>query len=529
MTRITTNDQGWLEPTVFGAVRRFWVMVLLIALLAAASAVGYTLMSPALYRADATITVPPTTQAQNDTGDQYFDSQVVLLRSSEVAERAAQIADAALNRDLLSTNDFLPESGLLKITPPEGANPGTYGSSLISLSFTSDDPRVAQIGANAVLQAFDDARVAAITAEGEAAVAAIERTMRDARTRGQLSDLVDMRTKRLVDQEVDVSRHPTFGWAVIPQTPVNGNSKRAGLIGLFVGAVLGAALAYARALRRQPIGGPGAAAAIYDAPLIGEVPTPREPVGRGVEARDLSVVTEPGSPAAESYRMAAGYLDSIRLAREGSLVAAVVAATAGQQKSLVLANLALAAAERGTSVLAIDADAGPLTTLLVPGSAQAGGLDQVLDGQLSMSECLQPSKVDPRIAVLGAPASAGGARSGGARSGGVPYTKAIEELVAEASASFDLVLIDSPPLLVKAEANELAAKAEAAIVLVGPDDPVREHLTMVKRLDLVGSAVVGYLFWTRSGRSWSSWRLPQPRAARQRRDAELSSTVPTWD
>ena len=46
------------EPTVFGAVRRYRTMVLAIAVLAMVAAVGYTVMQPKTYTAQASITVP---------------------------------------------------------------------------------------------------------------------------------------------------------------------------------------------------------------------------------------------------------------------------------------------------------------------------------------------------------------------------------------------------------------------------------------------------------------------------------------
>src|SRR5215207_236385 len=111
-------------------------MVLVIAVLTAAGAVGYTFLEPETYRAHATITVSPTTQVQGEARSQYFDSQVLLVQSQEVAERAARIANAALNETVLTPGDFAGEGKSLEITPPEGAQPGSFGSSLLALSFT---------------------------------------------------------------------------------------------------------------------------------------------------------------------------------------------------------------------------------------------------------------------------------------------------------------------------------------------------------------------------------------------------------
>jgi Mrp family chromosome partitioning ATPase/capsular polysaccharide biosynthesis protein len=517
--KATNIGQGRFEPTVFGAVRRYRIMVVVIALLTAATAAGYALVEPANYRANATVTVPQTSLSQGEARDQYLDSQVLLLQSQEVAERAARIANAALNANVLSARDFSGEGKSLDITPPEGATPGSYGSSIVAVSFTWPSARVAQVGTNAVLQAFDDARAAAIIAQGEATVAGIEKAIRDARTRGQLVDLLNQRTQTLVNQEVDLARHPTVAWAAEPQIPVNGNAKRSGAIGLVIGTVLAAGLAYARASRNQSLEDPLDAAAIYDAPLIGEVPAPgtdRIVSNGSVAAGLLPMAADPRSPA-EAYRFTARSIDRIRAARGHRLALAFVSTDTGAERSFVVANVAIAVAESGTPVLAVDAEStdGSLTALLLPGSPPEDGFEQVLAGRRPLSECIQPSPLNHGLHVLGAgPAPV-------ERTTGAAYAKAVEKVIAEAKETFDLVLIDSPALLRVARATELVDDSDAAIVVLGPGEPVRDHITMAERLDLVESEVVGYIY-RRARRGPRFVRhLRDRRAARTARQTDL--------
>jgi Mrp family chromosome partitioning ATPase/capsular polysaccharide biosynthesis protein len=489
----TSIRQDRFEPTVFGAVRRYRVMVSVVALLTAAAAVGYTLVEPEVYRAHATVTVPQTSLSQGEARDQYVDSQVLLLQSEEVADRAVRIANAALNANLLSTRDFLGEGRSLEITPPEGATPGSYGSSIVAVSFTWPNAKVAQVGTNAVLQAFDDARVAAITAQGEAIVAGIERAMRNVKTQGQLTDLQNQRTQTLVNQQVDLTRHPTVAWAPEPQVPINGNSKRSGAIGLVIGTVLGAGIAYARASRNRCLEGPRDAAAIYEAPLLGEIPAPRP--GRIFSNRmpvvgQLPVAADPRSSAAEAFRFTARSVERIRTARGVRMAVAFVSTDTGGDKTSVVANVALAVAESGMPVLAVDADStdGGLTALLLAGSPPANGFEQVLAGQLSVSDCIQPSPLNHGLNVLGAwPAPPDSAT-------GAAYGRAMEKAIADAKESFDLVLIDSPALLRVARATEIVDDSDAVIVVHGPDESLEDHIAMKERLDLGESEVVGYIY-----------------------------------
>jgi Mrp family chromosome partitioning ATPase/capsular polysaccharide biosynthesis protein len=565
--KATSIEDGRFEPTVVGAVRRYRIMVLVIAALTAASAVGYTLVVPEVYLAQATVTVPQTSLSEEEASDQYLDSQVLLLKSQEVADRAARIANATLNQNVLSARDLSGEGKSLEIKAPEGASPGSYGASIVTVSFTWPSSRVAQVGANAVLQAFDDVRAAAITAQGEAIVAGIEKAIHDARTEGQRKVLLNQRTQALVNQQIDLARHPTVAWAAEPQVPINGNSKRSGAIGLVIGTILGAGLAYARASRRRCFEDRFEPATIYDAPLIGEIPArragrspsladvdekaanritrqmatflakvpvfaigfavvyfavpgeawPLEANGRNLllgtcfgltllfvgirvvqgarknwtAAADLlPMAANPQSPVAEAFRFTAGSVERIRAMHSNRLIVAFVSTETGAARSSVVANVALAVAESGTSVLAVDADSahGGLTALLLPGSPPADGFEQVLAGQRPVSDCIRPSPLNQGLSVLG---------SGPAptkRTTGAAHSKAVKKMIAQARASFDLVLIDSPALLRVADAAELVDNSDAAIVVLGPDEPVRDHITMAERLDLVKSKVVGYIY-----------------------------------
>lgn len=516
----TRIDQGRFEPTVFGAVRRYRVMVLIISFLVAAAALAYSLVQAEVYRASATVTVPQSASAQSEAPDQYFDSQVLLLQSQRVADRAARIANTTLNGTMLSPADFSGQASALLITPPEHATPGSFGSSIVAISFTWPDAMVAQAGVNAALQAFDEVRSAEIATQGAASVAAVERAIRDARTKGQQADLLKQRAQTLLNLQVDLATHPTIGWAPEPQVPINGNSKRSGAIGLVAGLALAAGLAYARARRHRCVEGPDDPGAIYDAPLIGDIPpTPNRIVPGRTEASDpLPVARDPDSPAAEAFRFTAGSVERIRVGRDRHLVVAFVSAGSESDRSTVVANIALAVAESGTPVLAVDADTGEggLTGLLLPGSRPADGFGQVVSGRCAVSDCVESSPLNSAVAVL--PVGYARAR----QPSGVPYPEAVAKLIAEAKESFELVLIDSPGLLHAAAAVDLVHDSDAAVLVLGPGEPVDDHVTVADRLDQVDSDVVGYIY--RRERRWQRlvrrlWKPAALRAGRRRERA----------
>ena len=251
--KTTGVEPAQSEPTVFGAVRRYRVMVLVVALLAMVVAIGYSLAQTKIYRAYASVTVPQpaSMQAQQIDPAQYLDSQVLLLQSQDVAQRAASIANRELGSATFTVGDFGGANKKVSINPPLTATPNAYGASIVALWFEWPSARAAQVGVNAVLQAFGQARSASVIAQAHSTVAGIDQTLGQTSDTQQRAALATARTQAVANEQIDLASPPTFGWAIEPTAPLNGSWKRAGAIGIVIGIVLGAALAFARASRRR--------------------------------------------------------------------------------------------------------------------------------------------------------------------------------------------------------------------------------------------------------------------------------------
>ena len=515
--KVADTESARFEPTVFGAVRRYRIMVLAFAVAAMVASVGYTLMGGKTYSAQASITVPVPQSPQVQPA-QYLDSQVLLLQSQDVAQRAAALANASLHSKRLSAHDFSTSGGSVSITPPAGASAGVYGASITGVTFTSSSPGIAQLGANALIQAFDDVRTATMAAQSRATIAGIDNTINATTNPSQRAALLTQRTQELVNEQLNLAQQPTVVWAAEPTSPVSGGWKQAALIGLVIGLVLGAGVAYIRASRRRGFANRQDPAALYGVPLIGEIPA-FAPVktsrSNGKPAGALLPMTaSPHSGVAEAFRFAAGSIERIRAERGPRLSLVFVSALTGDGKSTVVANLALAIAEGGTRVLVVNAD-GDLTAGLLPGNPGADGLEQILAGQRVLDDCVQPGPFNGAVAVLGPGPASPRPVTGAARS------KAASFLLTEAKARYDIVLIDSPALLEVANATELVDASDAAIIVLSPNELIRDHLEMVERLNLIGSDVVGYIYnrapmppsLARYQRNGSSARPPGPLAA----------------
>ena len=112
---------------------------------ATVAAIGYTRHHGKLLGPAASVLMLYHSRSQNPGPPQYLDSQVLLIESPAVAERAASIANSALNRRACLLSNFCQSAAAkVDIFPPLGAAAGAYGASIIGVTFTALNPQVAQ-------------------------------------------------------------------------------------------------------------------------------------------------------------------------------------------------------------------------------------------------------------------------------------------------------------------------------------------------------------------------------------------------
>ena len=242
------------------------------------------------------------------------------------------------------------------------------------------------------------------------------------------------------------------------------NAVLAGILGLVLGG-LAAGLAEALDTRARSI---GEIAVALEGPALGRVSTGTR---RRKGLAQLPVLATPHSPKAEAFRILRANLD-LRLRETEAQAVLVSSALAGEGKSTVLANLALAFAQAGRSVVAVDLDLRrPALGSLVGANAPVGVAD-VLAGTTSLEQALVPVSLRTEGEAAAQP-SAGQllvltAGTPPADPADVVARPAVRELIDELRRRADLVLLDAPPLLQAADAISLSDVADGVLVVVRP-------------------------------------------------------------
>jgi capsular exopolysaccharide synthesis family protein len=174
----------------------------------------------------------------------------------------------------------------------------------------------------------------------------------------------------------------------------------------------------------------------------------------------VAVSSDPASPAAEAYQSLRTSLQFVRQAHEVRTLL-VTSPAAAEGKTSVVANLGTVSARAGERVVLVSCDLRRPRLGKFFGLDEKSGLTTVLKGERTLEQELQQVPGYDCLWVLGA--------------GVVPPNPAellngpkAREVFATLQEDFDLVLVDSPPVLPVADAMVLSTYADGTLVVVAP-------------------------------------------------------------
>ena len=178
------------------------------------------------------------------------------------------------------------------------------------------------------------------------------------------------------------------------------------------------------------------------------------------ERRDtLSTLLQPRSPVAEAYRVLRTNLQFSLLGEPGAGRLVVTSANPGEGKSTTAANLAVAVAQSGKRVILIDTDLRrPSLHRFFDLPNSLGMTSLLLDENLTLDDALHPIEAVPGLSVL----TSGPLPPNPAEALVSARMRGLLDLARERS---DLVIMDSPPLLVVTDGAVLATEADATLLV----------------------------------------------------------------
>lgn len=265
-----------------------------------------------------------------------------------------------------------------------------------------------------------------------------------------------------------------------PLAPVTPNTKLNLALGLLVGLALGIGVAVLRETLDTSVKGETDVKAVTEVPVLGGIAYDPD-----ASKRPLIVQNDPHSPRAEAFRQLRTNLQFVDAANHPRSFV-ITSSVPGEGKSTSTANLAITLAAAGSSVVIIEGDLRRPRVAEYMGVEGAVGLTNVLIGQASLDDVLQPWG-NGRLHVLAC--------------GPVPPnpsellgSQPMDDTLRELEKRFDYVIIDCPPLLPVTDAAVVSRLAGGTVLVAGSGKINRDQLRRaIETLAAVDARVLGVL------------------------------------
>lgn len=205
------------------------------------------------------------------------------------------------------------------------------------------------------------------------------------------------------------------------------------------------------------------------------------------------IVTDrmPHSPVAEAYRTLRTNLQYSGV-DEPVRTLMVTSAAPREGKSTTINNLAVAYAQADCRVLLLDADMRKPTAHFAFGLSNRFGLSAVLSGRCDLPEAIQPTHVNHLSVLTAGPTPPNPAE--------MLASRKMDQLLAELRERFDLVLIDTPPVLAVSDAQIVSTKCEGVLLVVKAGELKRRPALRAKeQLSFVNARLLGVVLNQASG------------------------------
>ncbi len=266
--------------------------------------------------------------------------------------------------------------------------------------------------------------------------------------------------------------------AQVPESASSPSITRNLALGLLLGVFLGVSVALLRQVLDTKVRSEADVAAVTDASPLATVPIDPSATDHPVFMHDDSM-----GARAEAIRRLRTNLQFVDFGdRPSSIV--VTSSVPGEGKTTTAINLAASLADAGARVILVDADLRRPSVAKYMGFEGRVGLTTVLIGRANVEDVVQPwqgTSLDilPSGQIPPNPSELLGSR-------------AMSRLLADLAATYDVVLIDSPPLLPVTDAAILSKLVGGTLVVAGADRLQKPQLrTSLEALVKVDAHVLG--------------------------------------
>lgn len=200
-------------------------------------------------------------------------------------------------------------------------------------------------------------------------------------------------------------------------------------------------------------------------------------------AYSLITLEQSKSPISEAFRT---LRTNVQFTSVDSQTKKIMITSAGPRegKSSTVANLAVSMAQAGKSVLVLDADMRNPTQHKLFGLSNAVGLSVALVQDQDYQIYIQETAVPGVMVLTGGPIPPNPAELVG--------SKRMKRLIEDVSTQYDMILIDTPPIVAVTDAAILAQESDGVILVLASGEVNKDYAQKAKELlDKVGAKILG--------------------------------------
>ncbi len=490
--------------------RRKWVVAVVMTVTIAVVAAGSSVMTP-LYSASTIVRIAQSQDSPMEYADVMYAERVMntyvrLLKSRPFLEGVIQRlglgvvpedlartikVEAVANTELLEITAENPDPRLAMsvantlgdLLVEEGqkvyAGPGKSAGEILQEQLAAIEVTLRQDRAR--LEAWSDTRTNQDESEKHpelrARIATKERayaTLLEDYDRAKVSDAMLASSIRIVES------------ATVPQVPSGLQIRFYVALAAFVGLAGGAGLAFLLGHLDHKIHSAESLQAVARLPVLGTIP--KIAVPRRLRADAVLLTSEEWGGAPEAFRALRSVILSVVVAaRPRACILLVASSDPGVGRSTVLVNLATALAQDGRKAVVVDSDLRHPCLHQVFGLWNDVGLSNAIVWPGTARAALQETE-NPNIRVL----TSGSFQGRPAELLGSPN---ILEVIEGLSGGADVILLDSSPIMVVADALELATRVDGVVFVAAKGESTDERVQQgVRQLQQVGAMVLGTIF-----------------------------------
>ena len=506
MVPIPGNDARWLRSnreTVSGdhgpatlqeylrVIRQRKLLITAVTVVFAGAALIWSLQQPEIYRAEASLDFRAPEADLDDLGG------LPNVFPRESPEMRAASGARVVNRPDIARAVFR-ESGVDPVRDEVSvAASAEQRTNFVVMQVEARDPRVAATVANLFAEEIVAVRLREFRRDVQRTIDVAEDEFRRLREDERLfrqgpeaERLARLHSLKRLGRPVEIVRP-----ASASSEPVSPHPVRNTLLGLVAGLTFGLLAAFGRNALDRRVRDGGEVAELTELPLIGHI---REEA-LGQVYLDGGAGHPDRAAEFEAFRMLRANLDYLSF-DEPVRTALVTSPLAEEGKSTVALSLAIAAVLRGETALLVGCDLRRPVLDQRLGINAEPGLSDYLAGKATPQEVLQNV---PLGAVPGAVANGAGpptlvcitAGTAISEPGALLTSQRFADFLEQISGAYDLVVLDSAPLLAVVDTLEIARLVDAIVVCVRSMQTRRDELVAVRRqLEQLGDKRKGIAF-----------------------------------